>query len=260
MIHFFGHLLHKNCLNLNLTLELFDNCGLAVNKQKLCIVPMQRMAFLGFLFDSVTYSISVTAEKQHALFKLIKKIHDKPRDSMTIRHLAKVIRKIVSIFPACDKAKLHYRTLDLEQFKTKMVLNHSGWGKQICLSDSCLKECEWWFVYLQSCVITKSLSIRKPTVEIYSDASGFGYGSMWNRTEVQGLFMEKQKLLSINTEELLAIYYALGAHAAKLSGEVVLIRCDKTTAISWIKHHRSADVLRDKITVYVFELAHKFNF
>ena len=258
MIHFFGHLLHKNCLNLNLTLELFDNCGLAVNKQKLCIVPMQRMEFLGFLFDSVMYSISVTAEKQHALFKLIKKIHDKPRASMTIRHLAKVIRKIVSIFPACDKAKLHYRTL--ERFKTKMVLNHSGWGKQICLSDSCLKECEWWFVYLQSCVITKSLSIRKPTVEIYSDASGFGYGSMWNRTEVQGLFMEKQKLLSINTEELLAIYYALGAHAAKLSGEVVLIRCDKTTAISCIKHHRSADVLRDKITVYVFELAHKFNF
>ena len=94
----------------------------------------------------------------------------------------------------------------------------------------------------------------------YSDASGFGYGSTWNDIEVQGLFTEKQKLLSINTKELLAIYYALGAHAEKFVGEVILIRCDNTTAISCIKHCGSSDFLRDKITVCIFELAFKYNF
>ena len=71
--------------------------------------------------------------------------------------------------------------------------------------------------------IVHSLHVHKPTVEIYSDASGFGFSSTWNGIEVQGLFTEKQKLLLINTKELLAIYYALGAHAEKLSGEVALV-------------------------------------
>ena len=118
-------------MNLAKTLDLFDKCGLLVNKQKSCIVPTQQMEFLGFLFDSIEYTSSVTDDKHQALLNLITKI--------------------------------------------------------------------------------------------YSDASGFGYGSTWNGVEVQGLFTEKQKLLSINTKELLAIYYALGAHAEKLSNEVVLV-------------------------------------
>ena len=97
-------------------------------------------------------------------------------------------------------------------------------------------------------------------MEIYSDASGFGYGSTWDGVEVQGLFTECQKSLSINTKELLAIYYALGAHAEKWTGEVVMVRCDNTTAISCIKNCGSSDFLRDKITGYIFELAFKHNF
>ena len=102
--------------------------------------------------------------------------------------------------------------------------------------------------------------VRQDTVEIYSDASGFGYGSTWNGIEVQGLFTECQKSLSINTKELLAIYYALGTHANKLAGEVVMVRCDNTTAISCIRNCGSSDFLRDKITVCIFELAFKHNF
>ena len=208
-------------MNLATTLDLFDKCGLLVNKQKSCIVPTQRMEFLGFLFDSVEYTISVTDDKHQALLNLITKIVKKPRSTMTVRHLAKIIGKIVAIFPACPKAKLHYRTL--EHFKTKMVLVHGSWRKWIKLTDTCLRECEWWLHFLKSGPIVHSLHVHKPTVEIYSDASSFGYASTWNGIEVQGLFTEKQKLLLINTKELLAIYYALGAHAEKLSGEVALV-------------------------------------
>ena len=71
-------------MNLATTLDLFDKCGLLVNKQKSCIVPTQRMEFFGFLFDSVEYTISVTDNKHQALFNLITKIVKKLKSTMTV--------------------------------------------------------------------------------------------------------------------------------------------------------------------------------
>ena len=180
--------------NLRVTLDLFGKCGLLVNTQKSCTVPTQKMEFLGFLFDSVAYTIAVTNDKHRSLLTLITKVVNKPRATMTVRHLAKIIGKIVAIFPACLQAKLHYRTL--ERYKTKMVLLHRSWSKQIKLSTSCLHEFDWWFQFLKKGPIVKSLTVRNHTVEIYSDASGFGYGSTWDGLEVQGLFTECQKCAS----------------------------------------------------------------
>ena len=113
--------------NLKVTLDLFGKCGLVVNTQKSCIIPTQQMEFLGFLFDSVAYTIAVTDEKHGSLLKLITSVVNNPKTTMTIRHLTKIIGKIVAIFPACLQAKLHYRTL--ERYKTKRVLLHRSWSK-----------------------------------------------------------------------------------------------------------------------------------
>ena len=66
-----------------------------INTQKSCIVPTQQMEFLGFLFDSVAYTITVTDEKHGSLLKLITSVVNNPTATMTIRHLAKIIGKIV---------------------------------------------------------------------------------------------------------------------------------------------------------------------
>ena len=107
----------------------------------------------------------------------------------------------------------------LECFKTKMVLEHNSWNCKVHLSESCIREVAWWYFYLKkTSVISKSLTVLKRTTYIFMDASLKGYGSVWNGQEVQGLFTEKQMHLSINTKELLAIYYTLGAHAPILRG------------------------------------------
>ena len=66
------------------------------------------MDFLGFTFNTVDYTVCVTKEKQENLKLLINKILIKPSQKITIHFLAKIIGKIVLIFPACDEAKLHY--------------------------------------------------------------------------------------------------------------------------------------------------------
>ena len=164
--------------NLKVTQELFANCGLTVNIEKSCLIPTTSMEFLGFIFDTISFTITVSSSKQSALLNLITPFVDKPNMKISIRHLAKIIGKIVSIFPACDKAKLHYRTL--ERYKTMKILEFSSWSKQIRLSDDCITEMQWWKSFLTAGPIVKSLHKSAATQLMYTDASGYAYGSTWN--------------------------------------------------------------------------------
>ena len=210
------------------------------------------MDFLGFTLNSVDYTIAVTQEKRFALKRLIYPITSHPNKKISLRLLAKIIGKIVSFFPASDKAKLHYRTL--EWFKVKKVNELGSWSACTRLDSRCLTELNWWVEYLKLPIV-KSLHVYKYTQVIYSDASDIGFGSMWNGEKFQGLFTHKQKSLSSNTKELLAIYYTLSTHAHKLHNEVVLLRCDNMTAIYCIKSFGSRDFLRDTITKKIYGLA-----
>ena len=49
--------------SLKFTKEMFEKCGLTINTEKSCMVPTTWMEFLGFIIDSIEYSISVTPEK-----------------------------------------------------------------------------------------------------------------------------------------------------------------------------------------------------
>ena len=73
------------------------------------------------------------------------------------------------------------------------------------------------------------------------------------------MFTPKQNKLSINTKELLAIYYTIGAHCQKLRNKTVHIRCDNTTAITCTRHQGSKNEIRDRLTVKIFQLASSYN-
>ena len=98
------------------------------------------------------------------------------------------------------------------------------------------------------------------TQTIFSDASKTGFGAVWNTEEFQGKFTQKQQCLSINTKELLAIYYTLSTFAHRLKNEVVLLRCDNMTALYCIKSFGSRDSLRHTITKKIYALANIHNF
>ena len=96
-----------------------------------------------------------------------------------------------------------------------------------------------------------------PTVTIFTDASLTRFAGVWT---FQGHFTPKQKMLSINSKELLAIYYTLTVFAHRLVNEKVHLRCDNMTALYCIKIFGSHDILRDTMTHKVYALAEKYNF
>ena len=153
------------------------------------------------------YNISVLPTKLSSLQKLIHPVIQKPSQKITIHHLAKIIGKIVSLFPASVHAKLHYRLLD--RCKVKALQQHgSCWDAKIKIDNSAISELRWWHSNLQGGdrqKFTRSLHVPPVDVEMFTDACDYGFGHVINQDSQQGLFTENQRHLSINTKELLAI-------------------------------------------------------
>ena len=101
----------------------------------------------------------------------------------------------------------------------------------------------------------KSLIPPKFHLHFFSDASGFAWGALVAGANANGPFSTKQKDLSINTKELLAMFLGLQSLQDKIRNKNVLCFCDNVMAVSCINKFGSQNVIRDQLTVRIFELA-----
>ena len=83
--------------NIKLTREVLTRCGFLINEEKSCLKLTQIMECLGFVINSVSYTVSVSQKKMENLHDLVCKVLKQPTHKNTIRHLAKIIGKIVAL-------------------------------------------------------------------------------------------------------------------------------------------------------------------
>ena len=207
----FGLSFSKMVRDIDFVLDVYRKSGFTVNMDKSILIPVQKITFLGFIFDTVEYSIAVSREKQLDLLDLVTRVLKSPSAKITIRYLAKIIGKIIATFPASCHSQLHYRILD--RFKVKMLVFHrQNWASRIVLSHNCLVQLRWWKENLLTDKMKKSLYTRKPTEKLYCDSCGKSWGSVLNGKVAQSYFSVAQQGLCINTKELLAVYYGIQCH------------------------------------------------
>ena len=102
----------KMYANIRLMLDCFRSAGFIVNAKKSCLEPTQRLTFLGFVIDTVKYTILLTDEKRHDIHGMTLKILHHKRKQFSIKFIAKLVGKIVTSFPSSEHEPLHYRPLD----------------------------------------------------------------------------------------------------------------------------------------------------
>ena len=142
-----------------------------------------------------------------------------------------------------------------------MLRIHNGkYSKTITLNHSCLQELQWWDLNLTKDLVTRSLHAVEISQDVFTDSSGGAFGGCWGNRTIQLKFTEQQASLSINTKELLAIFYTISAFAQDLAGENVLVHSDNTVAVSCLQKLGSRDPLKDRITRQLFEIAKTHNF
>ena len=90
---------YKACLhNIENTIELLRNLGITIHPTKSILTTTQRIAFLGFVIDSVQMTLEITEEKKNKIHNLCLEILQK--EKITLRTLASVIGNFVACFPA----------------------------------------------------------------------------------------------------------------------------------------------------------------
>ena len=142
-----------------------------------------------------------------------------------------------------------------------MLRQHtSKWGAKVTLSSACLQELVWWKRNLSKTLVTCYLHEVEISQHVFSDSSGTAFGGWWKNKHVQSRFSEKQAKLSINTKELLAVYYTLSIFAKDLRNETILIHCDNSVTVSGLQKLGSSDCLRDKIIHKIPHLADLHHF
>lgn len=221
---------YEDCINnVNATIDLLQCLGFIINYDKSVLLPCQFCKFLGFNFDSRNLSISLPIDKRHKIYHLVNKFMKLPR--CTIREYAQLIGVLISACPATKYGWLYTKLLERQKFLS--LQRHDGnYETKINLSDIILSDLLWW----KDNIYTTSSYMRTSNfkLEIYTDASRTGWGSVCGENSTGGQWKAVEKEHHINYLELLAVLLGLKSYAAHESDCAILLRVDNTTAISYI--------------------------
>lgn len=233
-----GHSYVRCISNIKDTLGLLESLGFVVNFEKSHLIPSQQIRYLGFIYNSQSMAISLPSEKTSRLLELIERFLTTKR--CKIRDFARFIGTLISVSPAIKYGYVYTKLFERHKF---LALRSAGgnYNAIMSISDILIPDFTWWKEKIPTA--HNSIKISNFSMEIYSDASGTGWGIYSNGVRSHGFWSEFDKQFHINYLELLAAFFALRCFAANSRNCNILLRIDNTTAISYINRMGSIQFL-----------------
>lgn len=215
--------------NILTTLKLLESLGFLINHEKSVLQPCQKLAFLGFLLDSVNMKVFLTAEKREKIILVCQQLLKK--SVISIREVAHVIGLLVSSLPAVQHGPLFYRSLEIDK-NVALQENNGNYDASMTLSSESVSDLNWWMTTLPSAC--KNITMGNPTIEMATDASHLGWGAVCNGQSAQGMWTPLETQKHINELELLAVYFGLKSFLCLLKGKHVCIKSDNSTTVCYL--------------------------
>ena len=152
---------------------LLKSLGFTIHEGKSLFVPSQKVAFLGFVLDSINMTVSMKSDKAEKVKTAISQLLRKERPQ--IGEVASVVRLMVSCFPGVKYAPLYYRALENDK---KYALKQNGWNHDAHMQISGLakKDLSWWLVNVDHDPC--SIMPPEPRVTLKCNSSLEGWGSV----------------------------------------------------------------------------------
>ena len=220
--------------HLQLTTSLLTDLGFLLNLKKCILTPCRRIEFLGFIVDSLTFSLYVPPDKIAKIKKECRHLLNKV--TVSARTLAHIIGLLTSITPAVLQAPLHYRGLQRLRSRALQQSNpqNPDYDTTVPLSQEAQQDLTWWTEY--SFQEGRPLRWPQPTLTIESDASKRGWGAHLTHQQqtIGGVWNHKEATHHINWLELKAAFLGLQAFAQNLSNVHVHLLMDNTVAIAYL--------------------------
>jgi hypothetical protein len=232
---------------LNLTIHL----GFVAHNDKSQLDPLQIFIFLGYQFLLHLGMVTPTQERWDKLQKILTIF------LKATRLPARMWQRLLGLLAATERlvpqGLLHMRPL---QLSLRNQWNQA-WQSQdmlVTISQEIRSCLQWWLdpIHVMSGV---PLVYPEPQIEVFTDASLFGWGAHVQQQTVSGVWTEAQSLLHINILEMEAVRLALLHFKQLLVNKVVLVATDNTTVVSYINrqggtHSDSLYLLVEDILVW----------
>ena len=216
---------------LHFTKLILKSLGFIPHPEKSMFIPSQSIDHLGFIWDSVNFTISVPKDKVKDLKALCERAIS---GLVKLRFLNKILGTIENFRIGFSYAALHYRGIQ-KDVATFISLDYD-WDHCITLSETAKKDLKWWL----NCPISlppKPLDPFLPNIILYTDSSETGWGSFSSEEkEASGFWSEDESLLHINILETKAVILALRSLFRKASNCSILVKTDNTTTVAYINN------------------------
>ena len=213
------------CLqHLGKAVEILKSFGWILNQEKSRQEPAQIFEWLGVNFDLISHSANSTQDHmeglQQQLISMIRSKYCSRRKIMKLQGLANWIGQtnmIIRLLLA--RTKILLRVFRKHHLNAPIRLTK---GMKLSLIK-----------WIRTPVIPQPLGNPTPTVIIQTDASLNGWGFQINQKAFEGNFDQSMSNWSINSLELLTIWFALLMVTQK--NQVIQVLCDNSTAVAAIR-------------------------
>ncbi|XP_067217303.1 uncharacterized protein [Linepithema humile] len=223
---------HNQCRkNIKATRQLLLSLGFLINERKSVSTPTSSCRFLGFIFNTSSFTVSIPPDRREKLFQ--RSLDILARSSCKIRYLASFIGSLISVCPAVQYGMLHTKILERIKFLA-LTSTEGDFEAQMSLPSSIREDLHWWKNIFADKSQENPIRSGLFDLEIFSDAFLTGWGAVCSKGRSHGFWSPEEKHFHINYLELLAVFHALRCFAAHLSNSSVLLRVDNSTALSYI--------------------------
>ena len=226
-------------------LSHIEALGMSVNLEKSSLLPMQQTTFIGMSLDSVSMQARPTTQR-------VEKIHNLLRSfrlgaMVTVRKWLRLLGMLTSVSAVTPLGLLHLRPL--QRWFNGLHMDPCLHRKvKVKVTRGCIVYLRRWRdnAFLLHGVPLGSVPARREVVT--TDASTQGWGAVWQKRSVQGVWCPRWRGRHINVLELRTVSLALKHFLPYLRGKHVLVRTDSTSVVFHVNHQggtRSLESLRE---------------
>ena len=212
-------------------LELAQELGIIINREKSHLDPSQSLVYLGIQIDTIRFWVSPAKKRIDKALCLFREFWSSGQ--MPARSWLSLLGHMSSLEKFVPGARLRMRRY---QYYLKRVWRRDYQPKDVLVPvPPKLKEGLVWWLDRERLERGLSLVPKQPDLFLFTDASRKSWGATLDQTHLSGRWNEKEYKEHINKLELRAIFYALKELEKVVTGKVIAVFADNTTALSYVR-------------------------
>ena len=212
-------------------LLLCADLGIQINSAKSSLQPSQRLDYLGMTLQSTPLRAFPTQARIHKVkvLCLIDEFSSSPKQPLSLWcSLLGVMSSLSTLIPG---SRLRMRSL---QHRLLVSRPRESPTTLVSWDASYRRDLQWWSVP-SHLAVGVDLSLPRPDLVLYTDASDTGWGVPLGSDHLSGWWFRYVSLYSINHLELIAIFLVIRGFLPLLRGQTVSLFMDNTSALSYLR-------------------------